>query len=306
MFHKFIIFLNLIFFLFSLTVLYAQDEEHEVIIISERVGEVVDLEERNYYQLFLGVEGFQSAEFLKISDSLFLVKIIYQKNDIEQIQFQRLTESKMQHIREFIDHFEEIQIGVYTPIQEMNREKNNLIKIYKKPENLIPGQVTGEVFMGLGSSVFVGLLFGKGGPLYDRDNSDYDEINWGFLVGSTLANTLGVYIIGNLGDQEGTILNTFLGSLIGTIASMGLIVTLDNDMDKNEPFDSTLLLLSQTAGSVITFNMTRKVVAYKSKDSLLSFKDGNWSLCYPPIYLESNPLQTDDWIQKVNLLSVNF
>jgi hypothetical protein len=117
MFHKFIIFLNLIFFLFSLTVLYAQDEEHEVIIISERVGEVVDLEERNYYQLFLGVEGFQSAEFLKISDSLFLVKIIYQKNDIEQIQFQRLTESKMQHISEFIDHFEEIQIGVYTSIQ---------------------------------------------------------------------------------------------------------------------------------------------------------------------------------------------
>jgi len=39
----------------------------EPIIISERVGEIIDAEEREYYGLFQGIDGFKEAIFFKIS-----------------------------------------------------------------------------------------------------------------------------------------------------------------------------------------------------------------------------------------------
>ena len=62
MFRK-LLFLVLLFssvVLLSFNGLYSQEKvEGEIIIISERVGEVIDLEERKKYKLFMGIKGFQ-------------------------------------------------------------------------------------------------------------------------------------------------------------------------------------------------------------------------------------------------------
>lgn len=55
--------------------LYAQDEEGEIVIISEHVGEIIDLEERNTYNLFPDIEGFKSAVFLILPDRSYVLKI---------------------------------------------------------------------------------------------------------------------------------------------------------------------------------------------------------------------------------------
>ena len=54
--------------LFSFTWLSAQEEENNIIIVSKLVGEWVDLEERNRYNLFPDIEGFYSAVFIKSSN----------------------------------------------------------------------------------------------------------------------------------------------------------------------------------------------------------------------------------------------
>jgi hypothetical protein len=55
--------------------LYAQDEEGKIVITSEHVGEIIDLEERNTYNLFPDIEGFKSAVFLILPDGSYVLKI---------------------------------------------------------------------------------------------------------------------------------------------------------------------------------------------------------------------------------------
>jgi len=67
--------ISIVLFVFSQ--LYAQEHEDEIIIISERIGEVIDLEERNKFNFFLSVKEFQSAVLLKFPDGNYIWKITY-------------------------------------------------------------------------------------------------------------------------------------------------------------------------------------------------------------------------------------
>lgn len=281
--------------------LLAQDKQNEVGIISQRVGDVIDLREKNYYQLFPDIMGFQSAIFLQLPDSTFIAKIFCLDDETEKVHFKRLSESEKISLRESIDQCEEIQIGIYKPTAVEAKQDGQLIKVYEKPGQLNHWKVSGEVLAGFAGSSLAGLL--SKDFLYKKTNNDHDEINWGFVIGSTLGNTLGVYLIGNLGDETGDIFSTFIGSLVGTIAGMGLIVTIDRD---RENIYSVVLILAQSAGAIIAFNKTRTRVVYKPDTALLNYNEGNWNLCCPRIQIKPNPLRGGDWIQTVNLVSVDF
>ena len=66
---------------FSLVRLKEEEEksraiEKDVVIISETVGEVIDLEERNRYGLFREVDGFLSASYFKHAGNTYTIQLV--------------------------------------------------------------------------------------------------------------------------------------------------------------------------------------------------------------------------------------
>ena len=74
---------------------HSQDEG-KVIIISPKVGEVIDLEERNRYKFFQAFSEFKSAVFLQLPDSTFAVKIVYLENGVQKSQLWKLSVQELQ------------------------------------------------------------------------------------------------------------------------------------------------------------------------------------------------------------------
>ena len=109
--------------------LLAQEKEGEIIIFSERVGEVIDQEERNRYGLFSLIKGFQSAVLFKYDDGTYSFKIVYldEASGEERIQWISRTEPEIIKIREFIDNFEQKQE------EEPQVEKQQSSRIPPKP-----------------------------------------------------------------------------------------------------------------------------------------------------------------------------
>jgi len=96
---------------FSWSQLYAQEEKGEIIIISERVGKEIDKEERDQYELFREVNGFQSAVIVKLPENKYILKITFlneQTVELKSLQSQQ-SEASINSIRYKIDHFENKQ-----------------------------------------------------------------------------------------------------------------------------------------------------------------------------------------------------
>ena len=100
------------------------------IVLSQRVGAQIDLEESNRYALFqgatvysqkidlpvlrLGVSGFQSAEFMKRDNGKLAIKIQYRSGPRIETQLVDLqNENDLHRLRDYIDHFDEIIKGEY-------------------------------------------------------------------------------------------------------------------------------------------------------------------------------------------------
>ena len=96
----------------------AQEEQGEVVVISEQVGEEIDKEEKNNFGLFPNIKGFQSAVCFKLADDKYVLKITYLdeqsgESNIERIQ---VSEESINNIRYQIDVkpweiFDEMQEG---------------------------------------------------------------------------------------------------------------------------------------------------------------------------------------------------
>ena len=95
-------------FLLILMPLTAQEEAGEIIIISERVGEIIDQQERDKYKLFQEVKGFQSAVFLKFPDNRCILKIIYKDEQMDELKVDRVEQSE-ESINKIRDSIRKIQ-----------------------------------------------------------------------------------------------------------------------------------------------------------------------------------------------------
>lgn len=71
-----VVFLVFFFLCSFFTAGYSQ-EEGELYIISEKVGEEIDAGEREKYDLFPDMSGFQSAKFFALPDSSYIIQINY-------------------------------------------------------------------------------------------------------------------------------------------------------------------------------------------------------------------------------------
>jgi len=113
MFRKYSFFQTLIIYvvLFSFGQISAQEEKGEIIIISERVGEEIDIEEKEKYKLFQKIKGFQSAVYIKLPDNRYFLKITYLDENTGEIKERLIQQSEVSiKIRgNYIDRLEEIQ-----------------------------------------------------------------------------------------------------------------------------------------------------------------------------------------------------
>lgn len=70
-------------------------EEGQVIVISPKVGEVIDREERDTYQLFQSFPSFQRAQFLKLSDGSYAIHITYLDGKASRTQVWRISRHEL-------------------------------------------------------------------------------------------------------------------------------------------------------------------------------------------------------------------
>jgi hypothetical protein len=117
-------------FIFS-KISYAQEQEGEIIIISERVGEVIDLEERTKFDLFGFVKGFQSARLFKLYEGSCVWKISLLDSTAGELVIRENspTEPEINRLREYIDNFEQIQAGKY----QIQFEQEDSLQIENQP-----------------------------------------------------------------------------------------------------------------------------------------------------------------------------
>jgi hypothetical protein len=82
---------------------YHEFERKDVLVISERVGETIDAQERSEFELFSGVDDFESARFYDIEGDGYDVEIFTQ--DHKLIGFNRNPDAVL-ILREYIERYE--------------------------------------------------------------------------------------------------------------------------------------------------------------------------------------------------------
>ena len=261
----------------------AQEKEGEIIIISERVGQEVDLEERNKYNLFPAIKGFQSAVFLKLPDGSYVLKITYLDETIGEEKVERIprNELNIKRYRDVIDRFGEIH--------------------FKKPP-LKPGRIAGEAMLAEVLGMVGGFLGGGAGRLASSEPSELGIVV-GLAIGSTVGSSIGVYIIGDTGNETGSYWVTFLGSAVG----MAIFLKIFPLGRPEDPRFWIGLWTLPTLGGIIGFNMTRRYeTPTASETALINFGNGQMSFAVPTISSCPNPFDKKDFIQNVDLVKVSF
>lgn len=104
-----VLFIYIVFF--SLGQLSAQEEDGEIIIISDRVGKEIDQEEREQFKLFEGIKGFQSAVYIKPPYGKYISEIAYIDETTKGLRIDRTqqSEASIRMRGYYVDHFEEIK-----------------------------------------------------------------------------------------------------------------------------------------------------------------------------------------------------
>lgn len=107
-----------------------KDVRGKLVVVSPAVGREIDLEESNRYALFQGrtvynqrydipvfdmaVAGFQKARFLKRSNGKYFVTVSFRSGKrIRSRTIPVKSKEELRRLREYIEHFDEIQNGTY-------------------------------------------------------------------------------------------------------------------------------------------------------------------------------------------------
>lgn len=263
----------------------AQDTTGTVVILSEKVGPAIDLEERNYYGMFSGVQHFESAVLLQMPDSSYLFKIIT-KNIVDSskkvILFSQSKEA-LESIRHIIETYNGIEHEA-PPI-----EINNGI-VHEAPPSPISKKSTisgvrllGEFLAGIAGEIGGALIPAL---IIPETGSSEDSRMALIVLGAFIGNSLGIYLIGNIGDETGSYTATLFGSALGVVIQPVILPTI---------------------GGIIGFNSTRKNKAHPvSGSAVINFNDSRMSFAFPDIYFRPNPFDRSDLIKNIDLVHVNF
>ena len=155
----------------------------------------------------------------------------------------------------------------------------------KKTPPLSGGRITGEILAGsvaatggIVMGIGVGRIIHKGTKMVPgrkrRNGEDWGKIIWSLIgggAGLTLGSTIGVYVVGNMGNETGDFPATWNGSVVGAILGGGG-ATLISDSRKSMAIG---VLIGSSIGATIAFNLTREREPSATSESPAA----------PPIYL---------------------
>ncbi|MBN1349618.1 hypothetical protein JXJ21_09430 [candidate division KSB1 bacterium] len=134
----------------------SQEIRDEVIVLSDRVGQEIDLNERTLYKLFPNIEGFKQAVLFVTSTGNYFFRITCQgtTEGEERIRHLDQTENDINRLREYIDHFEEIKAGTYEfalkhreapkAAEQIATPLDSLVTVSLKDGSLLKGKIRGK------------------------------------------------------------------------------------------------------------------------------------------------------------------
>jgi hypothetical protein len=198
------------------------------------------------------------------------------------------------------------QVIISQPV-EMEAKRNF---VYIEPGPVKSDKIAGEIFAGGAGALLGGVLgVGMGYSLtYKENEGDWFNLSGvpgavvGYTVFSNLGCALGVYLIGNSGDEKGSYGDTFGGSVVGSLLGGGLaylIAKTDKKVD-GIPYEYAVFVVGgQVTGAIIGFNHSRRKKIEASSGALLNLNDGKLCLSFPQVNFHSNNY-------KVNLFQTNF
>ena len=176
----------------------------------------------------------------------------------------------------------------------------------KKMWNIPPvhgGRIAGEILGGvvggaLGSYI---LLIGDPGT---------DALGTGilFLTGWTFGVPLRVYLVGNLGNETGSLDKTVQGNILGLLGGIIVLSQLSRGSGGEQVIPIELILVGQTIAATIGFNLNRryKTAPAESETGLINVGAGPLSLATPPIYLRPNPFSGGDLVPTIDVVRMKF
>jgi len=85
-----------------------EPKSDKIIILSDKVGEIIDLKERNYYMLPLGSTNFRSAIILQLPDSNIVIQITEMKEGVQQQLIKQLDHEILEAFRKNIEKRDKI------------------------------------------------------------------------------------------------------------------------------------------------------------------------------------------------------
>lgn len=102
----------------------AEDYE-KVIIISEKVGEVIDAQERAKFGLWPEIKGFKSTIFLQLSDGSYVAEVTYEENGEEKKARTPQSDMSIKSLKSYIEKVSkgEIQPASLTDVEKTEEEK---------------------------------------------------------------------------------------------------------------------------------------------------------------------------------------
>ena len=176
------------------------DERGDPIVISERVGETIDSEERVQFGLFPGIADFRSATFYMISGYSYGVEIATDKARFVSVN---LDPKATYVLADYIDRHEEIrssirefedkwQIVGYDDIgQAITRHELNMIR-HTRRNWYIGGGIGAVVGCLAGGAIGVAVTPEEGGMI------DFSKLN-GLIIGGGIGGCIGGLAGGMLG-----------------------------------------------------------------------------------------------------------
>lgn len=272
----------------SFCILHAQTEE-KMIVISEKVGEVIDAEERAYFALFEAYKGFKSAVFLELPDSGYVAEITYEENGEEKKSRLPLNKQSIKSLKNYFKNYKEIKPRLLD--FEIKKQK-----VVRTPFNL--GRVAGEILGGIGTGIIVG--FGGifiGSVFRPPENDDLGGGVLGFVIAYPIGSAIGVNIVGNKGNETGSFGATLGGGILGAVVGIG---TFFADIPQ-------ISLLCPPIGSAIGFNMTRRYRTPPVETGFIDYRDSRLNLAVPSVYYtQENTFEGKTMVQNVTLVKVSF
>jgi hypothetical protein len=129
----------------------------------------------------------------------------------------------------------------------------------------------------------------------------------GYGIVSNVGCALGVYLIGNSGNEKGSFSSALGGSVVGTLVGGGLAYLMaqsNKNADGISPAYAILVIGGQVTGAVIGFNHSRKKKVEAPTSSLSNLDNGRLSLSFPQVNLSTDSKISSSY--RVNLFQAKF